>query len=95
MGSVFFFVPLAIKSGENLVQIASVSAYIKIFFEYTVSKDTINFNWEISNNIFGQQNVKRSKYGSLMKWYNEEYTILAIFSSIFLEYMHWLVFIKS
>ena len=31
---IFYFVPLAIKSGENLTQMVSLSAYIRVFYDY-------------------------------------------------------------
>lgn len=36
---VYYFIPLAVKSGENIQQIASISAYIRVFFEYNSAKN--------------------------------------------------------
>lgn len=41
---IYFFIPLAVKSGENLVQIASISAYIRVFYEYSARKYTTKWN---------------------------------------------------
>lgn len=75
---VYYFVPLSIKSGENIQQIASISAYIKVFYEYnSLQCGTELFNWETSNNIYSAVNVDRGKKSLLMKFYNDEYAILA------------------
>lgn len=78
---IFIFIPLSAKSGENLLQIASLSAYIKVFHDYPVSTDRINTNWETSNNLLSKANVNRGKINS-MNLYNEDYTILSIVSFI-------------
>lgn len=80
---VFYYVPLAVKSGENIQQIASISAYIRVFYEYRSLKGEIKmvlFNWETSNNLFSSVNVNRGKDSTLMKMYNNEYTILSLAS---------------
>ena len=41
----FLFLPLSIKSGENLRQIASISVYIRVFYDYPVEKNKDNRNW--------------------------------------------------
>lgn len=51
--------PLAIKSGENLTQIVSISCYIRIFFENTGSVGEKLFAWENANNAISRVNVKR------------------------------------
>lgn len=78
----FLFTPLSAKSGENLSQIASLSAYIKVFFDYPVVVDKENKNWETSNNLLSNSNVDRGKESNFMKLYNEDYTILSIISFI-------------
>lgn len=78
---IYYFVPLSIKSGENIQQIASISAYIKVFYEYYSSQHgTKLFNWETSNNIYSTINVNRGKKSILMTFYNDEYTILSVAS---------------
>lgn len=78
---IFYFVPLAIKSGENIQQIASISAYIRVFYDYRSFKNgEILFNWETSNNICSAINVYRGKASAFMMFFNDEYTILSIAS---------------
>ena len=80
---VYYFVPLSIKSGENIQQIASISAYIKVFYDYcSLRRGEELFNWETSNNIYSAVNVNRGKKSILMRFYNEEYTILSAASLI-------------
>ena len=83
---VAFFIPLAIKSGENLTQIASLSAYIRVFFEYIREKsdDTSlpRYGWEISNTLVSDINAYRKNKGKLILMFNEEFTILSIISVI-------------
>lgn len=38
---IFYFIPLAIKSGENLTQIVSISAYIRVFYDYSSIKNEL------------------------------------------------------
>lgn len=76
---ILYLFPLAVKSGENLIQIASLSAYIRVFYDY-ISKSNEKMNWETSNNILSNANVDRGKRSFYMKFYNEEYTVLAIIS---------------
>ena len=86
MVPIIYFLPLAIKSGENLIQIASLSAYIKVFYEYRTSVgdcDMELFNWETSNNLISNVNVDRGKASKYMKQYNGEYTYLALSSLSF------------
>lgn len=71
--------PLSVKSGENLIQLASLSAYIRVFYD-RLSTNKSKMNWETSNNILSNANVDKGKRSSFMKFYNEEYTILAMIS---------------
>lgn len=78
---IFYFIPLSIKSGENIRQIASISAYIRVFYDYFSFKQKKEiFNWETSNNIYSYINVNRGKPSILMRLYNEEYVVLSITS---------------
>ena len=76
---IFYFIPLAIKSGENLTQIVSISAYIRVFYDYSsIKNDTEKMNWETSNNIMSSINVDRgNKKSKILKLCDETYTILA------------------
>lgn len=83
---VAFFIPLSIKSGENLTQIASLSAYIRVFFEYLSTSSNDNtiplYNWEISNTLVSNINAFRKNKGKFILMFNEEFTILSIISVI-------------
>lgn len=75
---IYYFIPLSIKSGENIQQIASISAYIRVFYDYySLRCGAELFNWETSNNIYSAVNVNRGKKSLLMKFFNDEYTILS------------------
>lgn len=76
----FLFIPLSVKSGENLTQIASLSAYIRVFYDYPICHNKRNKNWETSNNLLSNSNVDRKNRSRFMKLYNGEYTILASIS---------------
>ena len=78
---ILYLFPLAVKSGENLIQIASLSAYIRVFYDY-MSDDKNKMNWETSNNILSNANIDRGKRSFYMKFYNEEYTVLASISFV-------------
>lgn len=78
---ILYLLPLAVKSGENLIQLASLSAYIRVFYDYLSDNDG-RMNWETSNNILSNANVDRGKRSFYMKFYNEEYTVLASISFV-------------
>ena len=78
---ILYLFPLAVKSGEILIQIASLSAYIRVFYDY-ISNDNNKMNWETSNNILSNANIDRGKRSFYMKFYNEEYTVLACISFV-------------
>lgn len=78
---ILYLLPLAVKSGENLIQLASLSAYIRVFYDYLSDNDS-RMNWETSNNILSNANVDRGKRSFYMKFYNEEYTVLASISFV-------------
>lgn len=79
---IFLFVPLSVKSGENLTQIASLSAYIRVFYDYPVHKGKKNKNWETSNNLLSNANVDKKGKSKIFKLYNGDYTILASISLV-------------
>lgn len=75
---VFYFIPLSVKSGENIIQITSIAAYIKIFYEFkTIKKRNYTFCWETvhtpSSTFFSEKGKARNYF--LM--FNAEYTILS------------------
>lgn len=77
---VLFLLPVAVKSGENLCQIVSISCYIRVFFEHQESND-IFYSWESANNSISSVNVDRKEF-SLAKLYNLEYPALSIASIV-------------
>lgn len=80
---IFYFIPLSVKSGENIAQIASISAYIKVFYEYkSLRSNGVFFNWETTNNAASSVNVDRGKVSRPMLFFNEEYTILSLSSLV-------------
>lgn len=76
---IIYLLPLAVKSGENLTQLASISAYIRVFHDY-LSSEKDKMNWETSNNILSNANVDKGKKSFWIRFYNNEYTLLAIIS---------------
>lgn len=81
---ILYFIPLAVKSGENLQQIASISVYIRVFYEYptiSASTPTVNIlNWEISNSLMDRSIANLRKSSLPVHFYNGEYTILSAIS---------------
>lgn len=92
---IFYFIPLAIKSGENLKQLAAISAYIKVFYDsLSVRNSKDLMNWETSNYLLGFLNTKNDKNNLWVYFYNEEYTILAFFSYVFYVIWSWMAYGK-
>lgn len=91
---ILFFVPLAVKSGENLIQIASISTYIRVFYEYPTMKNEKSWNWESANNLLSNANVDRKNRSFLMKFFNLEYTVLAICTFFIYVYLNAIDFNK-
>ena len=83
---IFYFVPLAIKSGENLTQMVSLSAYIRVFYDYPFQKKYKKMNWETSNNLLSVVNTDKKEKSVILKMSNEEYTILAISSYLIYKF---------
>ena len=80
---ILYFMPLAVKSGENLTQIASISAYIRVFYEYLSERSqTDRYGWETTNNLVSSVNVDRGRKSFIMKFLNEEYSILSLCSLV-------------
>lgn len=77
---VLFFIPLAVKSGENMKQLASLSAYIKVFYEFPCIKR--GYGWETFNSELSNISVDRGKKSFVMRRYNGEYTILSVITLI-------------
>lgn len=74
---VLFLFPISLRSGENLVQITSLSCYIRVFYEKRPNSTHTIFAWEGANNAISSVNVKR-KFISLERFINSEYTALSI-----------------
>ena len=75
---VFYFLPLSIKSGENLKQIASLTAYIEVFYEtYNIQKCGKLFYWHTINEKDGDSDGDKELVSYFTFLYNIEYTVLA------------------
>ncbi|MBQ6435403.1 MAG: hypothetical protein IJP96_01530 [Synergistaceae bacterium] len=76
-------IPIASKSGENLRQIATISAYIKVFYEYpSLNGDYKHpFLWET---ILGKSYFVSYKQNNFLIFANMEYTFLSAISTIML-----------
>lgn len=90
-----YLVPLSVKSGENLIQIASLSAYIRVFYDMPLNRNG-RMNWETSNNILSSANVDKGKKSENMgmKLYNEEYTVLATVSFLLFCFFSYIMFLS-
>ena len=73
---IFYFVPLAIKSGENLTQMVSLSAYIRVFYDYPFQKKYKKMNWETSNNLLSVVNTDKKEKRQLQK--KSDYMIIEL-----------------
>lgn len=93
VSSVWLLYPLALKSGENLKQLALLSAYIRVFFEYIPClRNEGQMKWEIFNSKLNgvthglsiDENasiqtmaIKYAQYRK-MKHFNREYLVLGL-----------------
>lgn len=92
---IFYFVPLAVKSGENMQQIIAISTYIRVFHEYPTMKKRRDLkNWEITNSLINPITSGHGKRSRNAYIYNVEYTVLSCISlalyiiCAFLTYSH-------
>ena len=75
-----FLTPIAIKSGENMNQIVSLSCYIRLYYEAEVNRDCL-FSWERALNSFSVFSTNRGVRSKIrMTLINAEYGILAVSS---------------
>ncbi len=96
--AIILLLPMAAKSGENLRQLVSLAAYIRIFFDEASqvnSQDDFKFYWETMDkkmNIIINSNTKIrtstvydniQKFSSKPSLFNSEYAALAIVSNAF------------
>ena len=79
---VFIILPLAVKCGENLTQTASISAYIRVFYEYPLSGEKDNRCWETLNGLLGDvyDTKPGKKINAAIRIYNSEYVIMSLAS---------------
>lgn len=78
LSPILYFIPLSIKSGENIIQITSIAAYIMVFYEYKSVKNKNKFCcWELSNNKTNELFNELKKKKNFYTLYNEEYTLLS------------------
>lgn len=80
---ILYFWPLSVKCGENISRLASLSVYIKVFFEYK-SFDGLSegpyFNWETTNGLISFSNGINRMQRRVIRHYNDEFFILALIS---------------
>lgn len=76
-----FLLPTAVKSGENLCQIAALSSYIRVFFDDKLYVDEGYFSWESANNSISTINIQRES-SSNYKLFNMEFFSLSLSSLI-------------
>lgn len=96
--AIILLLPMAARSGENLRQLVSLAAYIRIFFDEASqvnSQDDFKFYWETMDkkmNIIINSSTKTStstvydniqKFSSKPSLFNSEYIALAIVSNAF------------
>lgn len=74
-------VPMAIKSGENLRQLASLSAYIRVFYDFLTDGQYI---WDTADKHVSAVTTAKGTHMFWLKQFNSEYIILGIASLIFL-----------
>lgn len=98
---IFYSLPLAVKSGENLRQIVSISAYIRVFYEYPSMKQQTGemFNWEMTNNLMSITNVDRGAASEDVKMYQSTYVVMSVVSFglylVFMAYSIWEMYALS
>lgn len=84
---ILLLIPISQKSGENLYQITVLSAYVKVFFEYTGTVgDNSNqhlFSWESVNRLTSKVTDKNNDSKLFSFFINNTYPTLAIVSLIF------------
>ena len=89
---IFYFIPLSMKSSENIKQIMSISTYIIIFYEYKKIRSKGKFcSWETANYKTNDLSNSLEQKSSLYILYNGEYSILA-FCSLFISLIIFLYF---
>ena len=104
--SLLLLVPASLKCNENIIHIASISAYLRVFYECPsiLSGKKEGFcNWEMGNGLVsmifhGRKNQKTGRRKGKKKFqlcevYNSEYMILGIASTLF-YYLAFFIFIK-
>ena len=65
---------------DNPHFLASISAYIRVFFEYLRERsddELPRYSWEATNTLVSNINALRKDKGKLMLMFNEEFTILS------------------
>lgn len=79
---IFFLLPMAVKSGENLRQIVSLSCYIRVFYEsFLRNRQMPVMYWETANNALSPVNTDKGNSSKIMKmFFNQEYLVMAIAS---------------
>lgn len=88
LAAIFLLIPMAVKSGENLQQIASIGTYILVFYEEAGNlhpeKCTKRFYWETADKKKNSVILEgKSKSRIKAAVYNADYMVLALISNLY------------
>lgn len=85
LASLLMLIPMAIKSGENLRQLTSLSIYIRVFYDFAsnIRHDT-RYAWDTADKRVSAVTTAKGTRKFWAKRFNSEYTVLGITSSFFL-----------
>lgn len=84
--AILFLLPMAVKSGENLKQLASLGIYIRVFYEYVPryrrdKKDL--YLWETADKHINIGATSKGLSDKVIQMYNMEYVLLGLLSFAF------------
>lgn len=78
---IFCMIPLSAKTRDNVQQIAAISAYIKVFYEYRSLLDGKElFQWEMTYAAHSPVHNNKRRQSRIMNLYSAEYAIFSILS---------------
>lgn len=84
--AILFLLPMAVKSGENLKQLASLGIYIRVFYEFVPryrgeKKDL--YLWETADKHINICATSKGLSDKVIQMYNMEYVLLGLLSFAF------------
>lgn len=88
-------IPLAIKTGDSMLQIVLIATYIRVFYDYYGKKKGILSEWETSNHIMSPLYGKHRNFNRLLKLYNLEYTALSGISLIISLFVGIVIYVSN